>query len=351
MTAILLNNAKALCQATIVLSNDQAQLKAVGYYIADVTDERSDKTPAAHVLVKQNDGKLTQQLQDLQSAAIRHFLTQNVVKDTTQRAVSIGIKNLHVTETLSPDGNIDGHVQLTLSFGLLKNYGTEHLVDYSGILHYIKPPVYAGSPEQHIRAALKRALLYFNNWMKVNESGNRKLARSVRFMFNNFNEQPEGDTIYYSPARRLTWNDFQSKLRPLDNSFSAEVLPEIGYQEHDEMVKGVINVYISLKPNVQKSSSWKDEINMNSYSLNHEQKHFDIAQVVMLQFAQKIKDAHLTPDNYEAFISMQYFDSERDMAAMQKAYDRETSHGMNKSAQADWNDKIDALLKTRTPVL
>jgi hypothetical protein len=53
----------------------------------------------------------------------------------------------------------------------------------------------------------------------------------------------------------------------------------------------------------------------------------------------------LTPDNYEALLNMQYLDSYRDMNVMQKAYDDETNHGINQSAQDTWNAKIDKELK------
>lgn len=337
----------------IVLSDEQTPFSPIGFYVVSVKDRLTDKAPVAQVLLKQSNGKLDLQPLELQGgtvAALKGYINRNVVKDTTLRAVSIGIKSLHVAENLLSNGNIDGHVQMTLSFGLVKDYGTEHLIDYNGVLHYIKSPFYAGSPEQQIRSALKNGLTYFNKWMKVNEAGNRKLARSVRFSFSNFSEYPEGDTIYYSASRPLTWADFQSTSKPASSAYAATVIPVIGYAERDEILNGVINVHIALKPNVQKSANWTNGRVSDSYHLNHEQRHFDIAAYIMLQFAQKIKNAHLTPDNYEAFISMQYFDSERDMSAMQKAYEKETNHGLNQDAQAKWNEKIDALLKSMAPV-
>ncbi|MDB5009909.1 MAG: hypothetical protein JWQ06_698, partial [Mucilaginibacter sp.] len=81
------------------------------------------------------------------------------------------------------------------------------------------------------------------------------------------------------------------------------------------------------------------------YALNHEQRHFDIVKIITEQFKQKVLAEKLTPDTFEAFINMQYLDSYRDMDAMQKAYDKETSHGINRFVQTEWNDRIDKELK------
>ncbi len=95
---------------------------------------------------------------------------------------------------------------------------------------------------------------------------------------------------------------------------------------------------------VAKSDSWVGNLR-DDYGLNHEQRHFDIARVITRQFQKKISAAGLTPDTYEAFISMQYLDSYRDMNALQKAYDKETRHGINEQAQSVWNKKIDEMLR------
>ena len=68
-------------------------------------------------------------------------------------------------------------------------------------------------------------------------------------------------------------------------------------------------------------------------------------KIISEQFKQKILAKPLTPDTYEAIINIQYLDSYRDMTAMQKAYDKETAHGMNRIAQEAWNQRIDKELK------
>ena len=178
--------------------------------------------------------------------------------------------------------------------------------------------------------------------MQVSLDTDPKLARAVVFIFKDYFDKTEGDTIYYSPSRPLTWNDFQSKIRPT-GPFSASVMPNFGYELNQEIKNGVINVQMAIKTYVAKSDCWVGTTR-DTYALNNEQRHFDVARIITRRYQQKILAAGLTPDNYEAFISMQYLDSYRDMNAMQKAYDSQTRHGSNEAEQQAWDKKIDAML-------
>lgn len=331
----------------IILTNEALPYKPKAYYIADVIDERPDKHTLAQVIVKLAPNKTATQLLGMQGGtaqAISKFITQNLAKDVSLTPVTISIKEFKLTETTLANGSIDGQVKLMLSFGLVKNYGLEQLVDYRGGLHYTRAADNMANVEPYLRGALKTGLVYFNNWINANTEMNRKLAKKVNISFTNYSEPNEGDTIYYSRQRPLAWDDFQSKYKP-PGKFSAEVMPGFGYDQETAIVKGTINVNITLKVYVTKSTCWTNDMQHSSYALMHEQRHFDIARIIAAQFKQKIAAENLTPDSYEAFINMQYLDSYRDMNTMQKAYDKETQHSLNTAAQNEWDDKIDKELK------
>lgn len=330
----------------IVLSNDPLQITPEGFYIDQITDDRVEKGAIATLVVGIRNGKPEIQEADLRGGVangVSRFINRNLKKDTSQRAVHISIKDFKLTETVLPNGGIDGRVQLSLSFGQPKDYGIQQLVEYRGWLHYTRLQANNQVIEAHLRSVIKSGLVYFNNWMHINVNGNPKLAKAVLFTFTDYAGQTEGDTIYYSPARPLTWNDFQSKIRP-PGPFNAVVMPNFGYNLTEAMKNGVINVCIDIKTFMAKSDCWVGNVR-EAYALSHEQRHFDIARIITRRFQQKILAAGLTPDTYEAFISMQYLDSYRDMNTMQKAYDRETRHGINEQAQLEWNRKIDGMLK------
>jgi len=317
----------------VILQDEPINLKPSGFYISDVQDARNNKLSI-----------LGKDLQGGGAASLYKYLENNFPRDRAKRPVVIKIKELALTETNKKDGSVDGQLQLHFSFGLKKDYGFEHLVDYRGGLKYKKSQSDKTSIERYIRPLITASLTYFDDWVKDNEPVNRKLATAVKFNFTDYHEQPEGDTIYYSPKRPLTFNDFKSRNRPSGN-YGAVVFPSIGYEQEAKIVKGVIQVAIAMKAFLPKSAAWVSEGSKNDYTLNHEQRHFDITKIIANQFKQKVLAAKLTPDTFEGFITIQYLDSLRDLHTMQTAYDQETSHGMNRLVQERWNSRIDQLLQ------
>jgi hypothetical protein len=331
----------------IVLSDQPIPVKPAGFYIAAVTDERADITTIGQLIVPEAENKTAVQATDLPggaAAAIRLFIRHNLPQNQSLRPVVIGIRSLRLEESPKTGHTIAGNIELKFSFSLQKDYGLEHLFNYQGGLKYTRDDNHVAAAEEHLRGILNSSLVYFNNWMKDNADGNRKLAKDVKISFTDYTEELEGDTIYYSAQRPLTWADFQSRNRP-DSRYEAQVIPGIGYTQQAKMNKGTIEVNMVLKAYLPKSASRASYNARDAYSLNHEQRHFDIAKIVAEQFKQKVLTARLTPDTFEAFINMQYLDSYRDLDAMQKAYDKETGHGVNRYAQEEWNNRIDRELK------
>ncbi|WP_432713331.1 hypothetical protein [Pedobacter sp.] len=307
---------KAFSQAS---SADPAEiLKPTTFYIAEIKNESSSKA----------------------IAFVRNYVKQYVYKNAARRPVVLILKELKLTENAVVAQRVNGHISLVLSFGLQKNYGVEHLVDYKGKLNFNRMAKDTAVIERYLPSLLKAGLLFFNDWMIKSVNTNRKLASNVKIRFTTYSEKAEGDTIYYAKSRPLTWADFQSKNRPT-GYFQAYVIPGIGYEQTAQLVNGTIEVDLKVKAFLPKSASWAESAGRDEYALNHEQRHFDMVKIISEQFKQKIIANKLTPDNYEAIINMEYLDSLRDLDAMQKAYDKETAHGQNRIAQADWNERID----------
>lgn len=329
---LFLNSYKTSAQ--IVLLDEPVPFKPNGFYVAEVLDERADKNTIAQLDLKGGTTK-----------AMGLFIDHNLLKNKALRPVVISLKEFKFAETPLKDGNTEGQITLYLSFNLQKNYGLEYLTDYHTTLHYTRHGNNVAAIEHSLHLNLMNGIIYFNDWMKANADSNRKLAKDVKISFTDYREKIEGDTIYYAAKRPLTWADFQSHIRAT-SKFEAQVMPGIGYNQQAEDSKGTIHVDIAMKVYVPKSACWADYTGRNDYTLNHEQRHFDIVKIIGEQFKQKLLAAKPTPDTFEALINMQYLDSYRDMDTMQKAYDKETNHGANTSAQAMWNDRIDKELKS-----
>ncbi|WP_142528273.1 DUF922 domain-containing protein [Pedobacter westerhofensis] len=330
----------------IILHHQAGLIKPKAFFIAGINDERADKSRLGQLLVRDLEGRAMLRTTDLEggaAAAIGEFIRHSLPQDHSLKPVVIGIKELCVQESQQTGGNVKGMIKIRLSFGLQKDYGTEHLVDYQGGLQYTRSGAGTAAIEEYLRGILKGSFDYLDKWMKDNSAVNRKLAETVKISFRDYMENPEGDTIYYSFMRPLKWSDFQSRSQP-SGIFEAQVIPGIGYTQQAQVDKGTIEVEIVMKTFLPKSACRANYSGRDEYTLNHEQRHFDIAKIIAEQFKDKIKSRQLTPDNFEAIINMQYLDSYRDMDAMQKAYDTETRHGTDRAAQSAWNSKIDKFL-------
>jgi hypothetical protein len=329
----------------IILQDEPLIVTPKEFYISNVTDRRDDRTAVAWLLPpvaeKNNQPKAyTVDLHGGVVTAVKQFINHSLPPDRSLRPVIIGIKKLKVIETALAGGRVEGHVLLVLAFDM--DSGDDeiiHLTDYNGSASYNRNAGPAQSIEPILRLALKNGLLYINTWMNQQAGTNIKLARSVKVTFTDYEEKPEGDTIYYAADRPLSWNDFQSKI--FNSRYDAEVFPTIGYDERVEVNNGVVNIRLIIKASLPKSACWVKESSRNAYALNHEQRHFDIAKVVADHFKKKIKADNLPVSNFDGTINMEYFDSYREMDNLQKQYDDETRHGANQSAQQSWNELID----------
>jgi len=298
--------------------------KPATFYVARMLDQRAAKGGESAVLIR--------------------FINDNLPKDPSLKPVVIEIKELTMTETPGKTGMVEGTIKMQLSFSLQQDDEKKHLLNYSGGMRYSRLASNLLPIDQHLKNLGKSALIYFNTWMDSNINTSRILASGVKIRFEYYKEHTEGDTIYYAAGRPLTWSDFNS-TRKMSNRYAAMVMPNIGYDQREEIFRGVIHVTISLKTYLAKSDCWLGSVYKDDYMLNHEQRHFDIAKIVTEQFRKKILQAGLKPDTYEALINMQYLDCYREMNRLQKDYDTQTAHGMNRMAQQNWDKRIDEQLQ------
>jgi hypothetical protein len=326
---------------TITLNNEQLSVTPKEFYIANITDERGDRNAIAWLLPSGKAAAIKYPV-DLKGgtlAAIKQFINFTWPPNKVLRPVIMHIKKFRLDENLLPRGNVEGKVSVTLSFYLQKDEGSIRLIDYAGSAGYNRSAEQQVDVEPVLRHALEHGLNYFNTWINREADTDIKLAKSVRLLFTDYTEQPEGDTIYYSPKRPLRWDDFKAK--PEGGKYEAEVFPSISYSEEVEVVKGIINVHLSVKAYVPKSACWVRDGSRNAYSLNHEQRHFDIVKIIAERFKKNLKAEQFTVDNYDGPVGAVYLESFHEMNVMQEQYDAETRHGTNPYAQQQWNERID----------
>jgi hypothetical protein len=329
----------------IILKDEAMSFVPKEFYIDSVNDERPDRNAIAWILPSATTASSSKPYAvDLQGGglpAITRFLNHNLPVNKKLHPIAVSIKEFKATESsASTPGRVDGHITLMMAFYLERgDAGKIHLLDYHGNATYNRT---AGPPQEiepSLRHLLVNGMVYLNTWMNQQAGTNIKLAKAVKINFTDYEESPEGDSIYYSAKRPLKWDDFQSKIAA--SRYDAEVFPTIGYDEHTEVNGGIINVTLAIKVVLPKSAAWARDGSRNDYTLNHEQRHFDIVKIVAERLKQKINSEHLTIANYEGIINFEYLEAYREMTRLQKQYDDETRHGSDRSAQQQWNERID----------
>jgi hypothetical protein len=330
--------------AYITLQNQALGISPKEFYIAAVDDGRKDNTHIGQLQpYAKNTGKQTEAYGiDFKGgiAAVKNFISYALPADKSRRPLIVKLNTLNVTESPVSNGLVKGDIKLSVSFYLQNGEDAVHLVDYNTNTTYQRKPGPAQQIEPLLRSALTNSLLYLNNWMNAQAGSNIKLAKSVKVSFTDYNEPGEGDTVYYNINRPLTWADFKGKQQTGTRN-GAEVFASMGYDERISVSNSIVNITLAIKVYLPKSASWVSMDAVNAYSLNHEQRHFDIAKLVAEHFKQQIAAEKLPPDNYDGTINMAYLDALREMNDMQKKYDAETGHGTNTYRQQLWNTRID----------
>lgn len=329
----------------IVLTDERATITPKEFYVNNVIDERIDKSPIALILPAETNAKpYAADIKGGAYPAIKQFVNANLPKSKDLRALIIGLKKISIKENAFAGNRAEGHVALVFSFYLDKGEDDKiHLADYSGSAVYNRDATQTQNIATTLQRVLVNGLVYVNSWMNQQAGSNIKLAHGVKVTFSDYEEKPEGDSIYYSVKRPLTWADFKSKTP--SSKYAAEVFPTVGYDERTEVAKGIISLHLTVKTCLPKSACWVKDGSRSAYTLNHEQRHFDIVKIASEHFKQKLAARNLGTDDYEASVNMEYLDAYREMNNLQKQYDDETHHGTDAAEQGKWNLRIDQELK------
>jgi hypothetical protein len=332
----------------IVLQAQKLPFTPTEFYVADVQDQRPIRNAVAWLLPTGAGGESAASAAvDLQGgghAAIRQFVQQSLPANKTLRPLVIRLTECSVTETPGEGGRVEGRVWVAMEFDLQRDGQQLHLTGYSGGVRYSRDASHHAVVEPALRQSLARALEFLNTWMEEEAPRNEKLAKGVKVFFSDYVVPEAADTVFYSPDRPLVWKDFEAAPSPTSR-FAASVFPSFAYKGSSQVVDGYIHLHLSMKVYVLKENSWVKG-SRDAYSLNHEQRHFDLVKLVVERFKQKIGEQNYPVGDYSGLIAAQYIEAFRDMNRVQDAYDTETRHSLDRAAQERWNQKIDAELRS-----
>ncbi|SMC34062.1 DUF922 domain-containing protein [Chryseobacterium sp. YR221] len=149
-----------------------------------------------------------------------------------------------------------------------------------------------------------------------------------------------GQKIIWKEDQKLDWNNFKSTANRKNN-------PDVAAYTHCGWEYSVIKstnpkspVKIEIKTIFNEDKSWKDVKKINDYILVHEQKHFDIAELFVRKMRKMIAEKINTSADYDKWFASIYKAISNDYKNFQISYDKDTSHGMNKEKQAEYNTAI-----------
>ena len=335
---------------TISLRPESLSFTPTEYYIAEVIDDRTDKSSIGRWATVANQPTASLNLKGGAAASIQQFIKQNLRQNSKLRRIAIHLTDLQVTETAPQNRPFtEGRLTFGVSFYVLRNedaYSTPaKLTEYRTTARYSRPLSQPAVVEQTIRQSLVASLKYFNDFMNRESKNDERLASDIKVVFTDYvHNRPNDDTVFYELSRPLTWKDFQATPRATSR-YAAEVNPNFAYSGRSSVTNGVVTVNLTVKVYTLKSGSWARDVAKNEYSLNHEQRHFDIAKIVAERFKKKVIPDSLTIEDYNSIIQYQFIESFREMNKLQEKYDGETNHGINQSEQARWSKWIDDELK------
>ncbi|WP_229368446.1 hypothetical protein [Fibrisoma limi] len=319
------------------------------FYVAAVTDQRPNRGPVARLALTAGSPTEAVDLEGGVTASIQQFINQSLKQNRKLRPLAMRLTECRLIETAT--GNrVEGKFTFGVAFDLLSknDFGdatTTRLTEYRSSANYTRPISQTTVIEPTIRQAVIASLRNVNEYMNRQAGQNEKLATGITVNFKEDTRITTDDTVFYNLARPLTWNDFLAVPRK-GSHYAAEVFTSFAYEGSSTVKNGTINLSLALKTYMLKESSWVRDEARNGYTLNHEQRHFDITKIIVERFKRRIQPDSLSLEDYNSIVQYQFIEAYRDMNRMQKQYDDETRHGQDPLAQERWNLKIDAELRT-----
>ncbi|WP_164674942.1 hypothetical protein [Anditalea andensis] len=329
----------------ISLRNEKLLFTPTEFYFSEVLDAREEQSNIGRLLLPEFTAPQPVDLKGGGKLSISAFIFESVKQDQKLRPIQIHINEFSLSEKRGTTGLVEGNVKLHLSFYYLGEEDPVYLIDYNGGVSYRRSASRYDLVEPALTKSLTAALHYFQDWIQVEVKDNVKLARGIKVNFLDHNNFYDLDTVFYTADRPLVFDDFRAKPTP-SSRFAASIFSSFSFDVKGELVGDTLEVNIIPKVYMLRDQSWARSTALNDYTLNHEQRHFDITQIIAKKLINDISNLAIFPDEYDSVINFYYLEAFREMNKLQDLYDKETRHGIDQSAQIRWNKIIDKGLQT-----
>lgn len=143
--------------------------------------------------------------------------------------------------------------------------------------------------------------------------------------------------IFHDNDYKLKWKDFQGKEEEGLESFDA--VSYVGFTFAYKGTPRQDSLRIVVEAFFNKSRSWTDG-DTTAKTLQHEQIHFDIAELYTRKLKQQITLATITYKNYQQVLKQLEGDLRTQMNLADSVYDASTDNGRNLTEQEVWNKNM-----------
>jgi hypothetical protein len=343
---VLLLFGSSTSQAQVVVNLPKSVLKIypTGYFLRNVIDERKNTNGIGQMLIK---GKLENvSLNQRLSQAFLKLAPETLLADNAGHAIVIKVNNFELKETMLTPAMVEGKFKLKVTVEVYRADSSHFLLTtYQSSFTVQRTPDNTSPYTQRLGLAVEGVFKYLEKWMLLNQKNNFKLAQGVkiRFVKPSANLKEDKDTLFY--PQKLKWSDFKGPIRAM-GVYSAAVFTSFLYEGGAKMEDGFIVMDIALKTYLVKEGSWAKPIVIgDNYSLNHEQRHFDICEIISRRFQKKLSIELFSIDDFDSQIQYMYLEMYRELHKLQERYDFETSHGQDTKEQQRWAEWIDKELE------
>ena len=167
----------------------------------------------------------------------------------------------------------------------------------------------------------------------------------ILLSFSSFSfSQNDADAISWNENRLLNWSDF--KANPIQNTDAAALTASgisFGFSigtTGNRITKFKTEVKCLFYPH----ESWYKSHSADAHILGHEQLHFDITELHARKFRQQI--SKIKPSaNLKKQLNTLYKAISKASYDMQKTYDADTNHSINRERQAYWSSYVSSELR------
>lgn len=153
-----------------------------------------------------------------------------------------------------------------------------------------------------------------------------------------FAQESAEELVDWKDGQRLVWSDYKGK--PDQNTDAAALTATYLGIEYVITEKGFT---WKIQCRFSKTRSWGKS--KTDYILQHEQGHFDIAEIFARKLNKKMKAYKFARNSFKKDLKRIYDGVTEEKEKFQNKYDRETDHSRKKEEQVKWVKKIKDELK------